>query len=774
MLEDQFGYGVQFTNTPLEEGWVKALVNYDLLDKGKALKPRPGLQTVKQYIPATGINGFGTVIAAKEQHGVDNVSRAQLITIDKNAVNNDYDLKVITGSTTEVVKTPVDDSREDNIKRFTYATSDTISVKCTTPDSAEIHGMPLSNTALAKHAGVYAWNEQYYFFNADGDVVHTEFDDATQKYKLVTDAAKAITAKEAVTYGYNMLHSAPYTFSNTLTAAEGILMFQGMMPFAPTDLVNPCLTPLVNQTLQFEMYFSAPTGAKYNLVVEWRGGANATWNTIKTFDRVFSDTSSLNVQFSPPEENVILRITAYKYVNDVKNAYSDATLAVGFNFKRSDYGSTANISPKTYSVKTATGLTYWKNRLVAWGVAEDPTILFTSEINDPTYFPYPNNCEVFSEPIKYVVPFLEKLLVFTSSKLYMLVLNEDGLTWMRTLIQNNLSIADWDIHLIQTVKNMLFFRSGNYFYMMVPKATSATGELTLAAVSKPLYYFFDNFEKSVKEIIQETYDKPIELTLKQYYNYLDFEDVHNVYVFDVGGTELVNFDMLYNVADRSWRAYILGCTGMIKPFKQDMTQRGTLCMTSLQNTDKWVYQLMRYNTAECQDYYNVDYTNAAPITAFENAHTWFNWQYIDTGYREHMSNFKKRYRELQFVINNVSNKRLKFYTDFFIDGEQRKSHYTYQVAHNTDVSSPDYGLITVERVLSEAQMAIGSTRLGVSGTDEDAWMLDMSAFPDVSFCKIRFPVSGKGYAPRMLLISRNELTYELLNISWVYRQMYSR
>lgn len=59
--------------------------------------------------------------------------------------------------------------------------------------------------------------------------------------------------------------------------------------------------------------------------------------------------------------------------------------------------------------------------------------------------------------------------------------------------------------------------------------------------------------------------------------------------------------------------------------------------------------------------------------------------------------FKKRYRELQFVINNISNRALDFYSDFYIDGEQRKNRYVYEVVHDIDPQSPHYGLITVEK-----------------------------------------------------------------------------
>jgi hypothetical protein len=516
------------------------------------------------------------------------------------------------------------------------------------------------------------------------------------------------------------------------------------------------------------VFYQVPLNKKYYIVFEWKSTTESTWSEITHFDTTFTTVGSIKVPFSPPSTNLIMRVSAYGYTDTTRNTYTDAVLAVGFSFDRKAYGSTANVTPKNYTITAATGVTYWKNRLIAWGVPEDQSLLFSSEVNDPTYFPYPNNCDTFDEPIKYAKPFLDNLLVWTATKLWLLTISADGLTWSKKCIQNNLTIEDWDIHLIQVVKNMVFFRSGNYFYMIVPKSGSTTGELTLAAISKPMCYFFDKFEEYTKEIIEQVYSrKDLTFTLKHYYNYLDFEDVHNVYVLQVTGTnEYVNFDMLYNTIDRIWRIYVTGSSGILMPYKQDMTRKGILCEASVQS-GKTIYQLLQYNNRNNQDFYNIDYTSTTPIALFETNHAWHNWQGIDTGYREHSSNFKKRYRECQFVINNRSNQPLNFYTDFFIDGEQRRNKYIYSVVQDTDPESPAYGVLTVEQVLAYPLTTPGATTLNV-------WQLGVSMFPDTSFCKIKFPVSGKGYTPRMLLISRNELPYELLNISWVYRAMYSR
>ena len=759
-IEEAFNKGMQFTNTPLPEGFSRVMVNYDLVDSGAALAPRPGLQATHMYIPEDAEDqGFGTIVASKEQHLDADHKRMQLLTIQKQSAGNGYDLKVITGLP-EAVEKPTEGSEEyQRCLWHNYRVSDPMTVFCRVPAEAEIHGLPIDNEVLAMHAGVFAWNENYYFFDAvNNKMVHTEWDSEEEKFVFESFDPKELTPKEAVSYGYNMLLDQPYHFTNTAGAAGTVIQLQGMMPYDAQD--NLCLTPLVNQSLSFEVFYQVPIGAKYYLLFEWRTDTDGTWTKIDDFEVEFSELKTIRVPFSPPNGTIIVRAQAYGYTDNTRNEYVDATLAVGFNFDRGSYGNTANIQPKTYSIATATGMTYWKNRLFVWGVPEDQRMLFASDLNDPTYFPYPNNTDTFDEPIKYAKPFMDDLLVWTSTELWLLTLSGDGLSWSKELLQSNLSIADWDIHLIQTVKNMLFFRSGNYYYMIVPKANSATGALALASISKPMYYFFDKFGEYVKQIISQVYGSvQITFKLKHYYNYLDFEDVHNVYVLEIEHTkELLNFDVIYSTVDRNWRIYLSGSPNIVMPYKQDMTQKGTLCVASEQD-EQMTYQLLQYTQQSNKDFYNTD--------NFAEEHVWKNWQGLDTGYREHDSNFKKRYREGQFIVNNRSNEPLKFYTDFFIDGEQRRNRYKYVVQHNIDETSPQYGQLTVERIPTNELTLPGATVL-------DVWELGVDVFPDTSFAKIRFPVSGKGYTPRMLLVSYNELPYELLNVSWVYRMMFSR
>ena len=778
-VEDSFKFGMQFTNTPLPEGYLKNIVNYDIFNEGASLKPRPGLRTTTAFIPEESVDSRGTeqIIAAREQY-VGTKAHAQFFLKRSMSgipgVLRKGSLRMLTSTGSAATEGFSD------LPTGTYVSESYNNVNYVVPENAEIHGIALSNTELlARHVGCYAWNNNYYFFDPVAKkLVHTEWDEEEEKFVYKTNDPKVLTSKEAAMWGYNALADNPYAFTNT--EGTDILVFTGMLPYDSEGELT--LTPLVNQSLVFKAYYTLNKGPKYDIKWEWRSINGDVWTELKKETLDFTDTlHELSCDFSPPEEGLILRISAYGYTEGTVNNYSDQVLAVGFSFNKEDYGSTANIKTQTYDLYNATGMTYWQNRLMVWGVAEDSTMLFSSDVNDPTYFPYPNNCDKFDEPIKFALPFLDKLLVFTATKLYMLVLNKDGLSWSTSCIQSNLMITDWDIHLIQVIKNMVFFKSGNYYYMIVPKASSTIGELALAAVSKPMQYFFDHFTENIVNTMRELYNYSGPLNLVHYYNYLDFEDVHNVYVYKTDTEEYLHYNLLYNTVNRSWRSYVIGSQSLLTPYKSDATQRGTLCsLASLVEgeTTVAVPQLLKYsaNNNNKDFYIPLNTTLETASEMFAAQHWITNRQFLDTGYREHQSNFKKRYREMQFVINNISNQALRFYTDFFIDGEQRKSKYRSEIVHNVDPDSPEYGIITVEQVLVDPPelVAPSATMLGESEEDTEAWMLDSSMFPDVAYWKARFQVSGKGYTPRFYLTCHSEANYELLNISWVYRALYSR
>ena len=830
-VEEAFSKGMYWTDMPLTEGYVKTLVNFDLKDNGASIVPRAGYQMYEHYGDPRE-NFMSYVLQYYEQHPETEISAAVFDVLNhtfelstaryradrgysefvltysnkQNRVYNPnapsagykannpiayYGRCIITAGSPRYHEdgSPAEDSGDglpdawipyvkdtwcfDTIEDIVNGGPTTRAHVIYPTDGSDIHGMSISSSHIprAEHIGISAYNNNYYFY--------TETDSGPECCAIIYDvwypqptcrsyAPKAITAREAVTYGYNMLATDPYKFTNQRAGADAKVAFTGLLPYYDGKL---CMSPSLNQPLEFVATAVVPDNGDYRYVAEWTTPANIKWETIKDW-RIQGDyTKQISFSFTPTTEEAIIRISAYRVSSDTTDALVDSTLAVHFSFNKNAYGSTANIDNKVYSVSKATGLCFWQQRIVAWGIPEDETMLFVSDVNDPTYFPYPNNVDTFTAPIRKCVAFQDSLLVFTADALYMLTMNDDGAGWNTKLIQHNLYITPFDATFIRVVKNMVFFKAHNYYFMVVPKATSLTGELTIAAVSKPLYALFDNFEDSVRSIFKNTYAVPYDtqLNLCNAYNYLDFEDVHNVYTFIVGNygiasgstsiKEYTNLDLIYNIVDRTWRIYTYTSPTVYVPYKSVATQHGELAAVTWHESPHTtstghgykipLFSLVKQVPDALQDKY----------IAFEELGTghiiqdmfsgWNNYQLLDTGNREHVSTTKKRYREVQYTLNNTSKKNISFKALFSIDDrayikdDTQDSHIIYGGIYDVPITP---------------------------GT----WTMDLQIPANSVYWKSRMPVSGKGYTPRLILRNINVEHYELFNIVWAYRPLYSR
>jgi hypothetical protein len=164
-------------------------------------------------------------------------------------------------------------------------------------------------------------------------------------------------------------------------------------------------------------------------------------------------------------------------------------------------------------------------------------------------------------------------------------------------------------------------------------------------------------------------------------------------------------------------------------------------------------------------------------TATDTMSTVFkNYQLYDSGYRDQEYNLKKRYRELQLIVYNRSLKNLKFGTGFFIDGDTQRALYKMEpivktlsdVEYTTNYTGTKQHVeLIINHTFENVAEIPGATVLG-------AWIIDQSVFPEQTVYKVRFPVAGKGYSPRVLLVNKDELQHDILNTSYVYRSLYSR
>lgn len=508
-----------------------------------------------------------------------------------------------------------------------------------------------------------------------------------------------------------------------------------------------------------------------------------------------------------PADEVIIKLTITDPTDNTTEERVLSTNTIGISLVSDELANTLNLSANAFPLDKATGMCEWEQRLVLWGVPDALNTLFISDVNNPGFFPYPNNIDTFTDPIISVHNYGNELLVLTTSALYRLIWDAEGTGWVHKLVQQNLHVTLEDTYMSCVIKNMFFFKSGESYYMMVPKTTTISGirgEVTIAPISKVIDPLLKNFHTEIYNLVSVVLGQSnlMDFTkhLVNYFSYVDNTKVVVNYVYDLnatlGTTESVTnskylyVQVIYDTDARTWSIKIFEAPHMLYASHEDAIQQDRFIdITPALNTEKLCLQYYKFiNIADNSiQYITEDDTETVATKLMKN------YQYLDTGNREINTDMQKRFREFQFKLKNLTQNNLGFYTSFLIDGSLRKDLQKYAPRFILDTDTEEATII-VERVLDTTTMTYNTTRverivlpkrmlqdsgeltlatLGQSD-DPDKWTLDQSAIKGRTFWKIRMPINGKGYTPRVILLSTNEAEYELLGHSWVYRTMNAR
>lgn len=544
------------------------------------------------------------------------------------------------------------------------------------------------------------------------------------------------------------------------------------------------------------------------LLSEYRNGDTILPFAVNT--SLGNEEMMVRLVISDPNDKVISQ-------SGIEEEYVLSTVSVGLSLVSDELANTLNLTPKNYDLGQATGMCEWEQRLVLWGVPDALNTLFISDVGNPNFFPYPNNVDIFTDPIISVHNYGNELLVLTTSALYRLTWDAEGLGWVHTLVQQNLHVTLEDTYMSCVIKNMFFFKSGEYYYMMVPKATSSNvrGEVAIAPISKPIEGLLDNFHEEVYNLVKVMADDPNMVNfpnyLVNYFSYVDNTRVVVNYVYDlnatVGDTESVTnskylyVQLIYDTDIRTWTMRVFEAAHMLYASHADAIQQDRFIdVTPAQTDAQLVLQYYQFQDYADESIQYVSETDTVYVDRIVK-----NYQYLDTGNREINTELKKRFREFQFKIKNNTATNLGFYTSFLIDGSIRKDLQRYEprfildpitgeatvivdrvvdpnalvvFERTLDPNAMVYRTERIEKIIVPARMLQDSGELTptilAEETDADRWVLDQSAFPGRTLCKIRMPITGKGLSPRAILLSTNEQNFEILGHCWVYRTMHSR
>lgn len=804
-ITNDFSGGMEYTDRPVEAGLTKILVNFDVATSGNYLKPRRGYEILKD-VRLVDVDDNDLKIYEIVGHKEYNKASYVYFVIEKfidtsltEEAHTAYQLYKIDVNSDEPIAEKVLPDKAAELM------PDALDLDFAEKEAYEVHGDVTENYKhwffIEAFDGVYfrTRDGKYYVEKPFANTIEDEEGNAiteVAQYRCaeveVYEPSAAEIAPSTGIAGYNALLGANmYTFSDkkaTMSNSCNITPL-GLVAYEE-DYKTPMLYHEPGKKVYYRCYyeFGKSYTGRTKITVYMKSERENTFTKIHEVNNDYTVWETLpSVKFESrfTGENVVFKIEAMNCdlngtsitqttINNDTVYFSPRTIMAAVNIKELKYKSNYNLNSKTYSLDKAQGMAYWNNRIVLWDTPEDNTVLFTSEINNPSWFPYPVGVDNFEDKIIRAVPLLDTLLVFTKSKIYTLVTGPSGLGYTRSLIQSNLTISEEDAHLIIPYKNMVFFKAGNYYYMIVPNTTaSGTGSLKIAPISNSIKEFFDDFKNNIENTIKAVYNVDISsefpVTLQNVKTYIDYEDIVVDYLFKTYGKDVtgnykpcfLNFKLLYNTVNRVWKIYLVEANSThIKPYIQSAVDK----LSFLDVVDNTI--LIIHTSTACRD------THALSLLP--------NYQLFNTGYHnvsdDQYPNVKKRFRELQLILNNTSYKALKFYTEFSIDGHLRRERVKYQCVSKTQEDGKAYLVYEAVPYMPEFYTGevTGATILAEDKNDINAWTLDVSEFPEQIAYKIRLPFTGKGYFPSLVLVNYDQEDYELLSYVWVYRIMNAR
>lgn len=364
------------------------------------------------------------------------------------------------------------------------------------------------------------------------------------------------------------------------------------------------------------------------------------------------------------------------------------------------------------------------------------------------------------------------------------------------------------------IRQYAAYRSNKRIFMILP-SKNGTGNVTLAPISNAIKELLDPIElrpgvvnpserNPLKEILKQILKITIRSgTLVDYginsytskmwlhadYNNIIYSLIYSVYYANTMHDICVQ--LRYNIDLYSWTVYMFELHGSdVRPVYHANTK--TLYYdTYYVLGDGDTRQLL---SSRCvQDIQNVKDECKVPTGVDPLKYIMKNYQYFDTGNREINSDIRKRFREWQLKFVNPEVTTLQFYTNFYIDNRLRNTFQGVETSTKRTADGDGFEVIINEtytpnatyvpnvRIASGAILAspdpdaedLTKPSSSIILDNVDAWEIGLSSFDTVPFIKVRKPVSGKGYTPRLVIFSFNEKRWELLNCTWVYRIMTS-
>lgn len=757
---DNFAGGMYYTSKELPEGYSKTVLNFKHSSDGTILSQRPGIHHIPEmndpelrsakldiathflrhneydvYISLGGnFNNLVVYLHHRENHHVEKP------TVEKKGISN-ITFKTKTMSYTEVDKYPM------HRPIWTpYIPNDSIILLATwTEDGKEKEGM------------LELW-----------------YNVKENKMVLEPVTAKQPDAQEAISYGFNALSEEPMTFTDDEASASfnpDVIIPYKYDTSKPRNLGDIRLEAVQGEKIAFKLHYSCKSHKDYKVKWEYQGEGSETWEVKQDFTSIGATDNGDILVIIPQDKVFSLKVTMKdNTVKDDPDTEPDESLALAKAITYPRYRVTTE--GKDYSTMMeldlfkADNVLYYNRQMVLYGkTVGEPNTLFFSDFEDPSYFPYPLKTISFDENITHVHVLGQKLVVFTSNRMYILadsILPDEMGVY---LLKDDLSINEMDRHTVRSIGTSLYFTVGNQFYLATAnKYTEDPGNMTVTKISERIDYLLDDLEMS--KFLATRYgeeDARFKKATPLYkFSYLDKQMV-KTYI----GYELVTKTLRWQGDEPTEDDYDVHTYIHTLVINYD-TQLRTWELEEVRNS--LVYFCYRDNINENirivsgSHHYNelAEYDKEYFYDDLHNGTGQAIELFLDTGVRAMDPYRKKRFKLFSLQLHNIDETEMAIKFEFRIDGQTRQSFRDYQMIWHEDPESPKYGTIEWTYEEDYNMHAPGATYL-------DKWKLDLSRFAGVERVKLNHRISGQGYFPQAIIKGAADRPFEFLGYGFVYK-----
>ena len=594
---------------------------------------------------------------------------------------------------------------------------------------------------------------------------------------------KKINPTEAQNTGFNMLSTSPFLLSDVSGGAPRIL---GALVYPTRDSDIPILSYDVGGAYAMRVYYQyqvSGTAYKYKLEVLDANKTDAGYSVVTDWTN-FTSGDLLWIPITPPYMKTEYRIT----IRIGDQTETESRLPKLIDCEPNNYNKLEN---KEFDLTTAKGMVSWLGCIGVYGVKDASNTIFFSDIEDPSYFPFPNNTITFDNEILAVYNYLDMLLVITTDSIVLVIMGNSIATCTQRKVMANIFIPEIDAVNVVILKDQIFFKTDTQFYVLKPNTyTSDATDLKNFTNSTAVANYTVHFTAETINILNKVYRNlwyAESAERRKIVHFTDFdvlnvesvvknEEVHYVYTLlpyvENKTFGYLNLHLVYNTVTRSWRMYMVGIG--------DETVSYTAKLYRNKQSGAF-YEVIPYNLKSesniliVKESLNGRDDNVVhkdwQLTPYYN-----NYNYLDTGVVAINDVPNKRFRELQMNIVSHEQSKIKFYADVKIDNKLNIDSTEYEVQHITDPSDPEYGLIYVIPTATEDYHKIMTAYGDTTLEDENQelvkyWEIDLSAFPDLEIATIKLKLFGKGRRASFQVLCTDLKNYELSTFTWVYRIM---